>query len=151
MNFEDEEYVRVYCRDTPTTDRIGWEGRTVLWHLERVVPKSGVLELDENDDLVEVVASLCKLPEDLTKAGLERLASRGVTRRHAAAERTRVHPERAQWRARGQLSAFVRPLRDEPATATVSSHCDNSVPLWVREGAPAHTAPTANRLCSATP
>lgn len=84
MNFEDEEYIRVYTRNTATTKKLGWEGRTVLWHLERIVQKSGVLELEEGDDLVEVVAALCDLPEDITKLGLVRLASRGVTVRHAA-------------------------------------------------------------------
>lgn len=84
MNYEDEEYVRLYVRDTVTTKKIGWEGRTVLWHLLRVVQKSGILELQEGDDLVEIVSALCDLPESITKLGLERLASRGVTRRHAA-------------------------------------------------------------------
>lgn len=84
MNFEDEEYIRVYVRNTATTKMLGWEGRTVLWHLERVVEKSGVLELEEGDDLTEVVAALCDLPIEITKLGLERLASRRVTIRHAA-------------------------------------------------------------------
>lgn len=84
MNFEDEEYVRLYTRDTVTMKRIGWEGRTVLWHLMRKVEGSGVLELDAGDDAAEAVAALCDLSEELARTGLERLASRGVTELHGS-------------------------------------------------------------------
>jgi hypothetical protein len=82
MNFEDEEYVRVYCKDTITIQKIGWEGRLVLWELLRKVDTTGILDFDRNDDLVEAIATLVRVPEEIVRVGLERLASRGVTVRH---------------------------------------------------------------------
>lgn len=84
MNFEDEEYVRLYSRDTVTMKKIGWEGRTVLWHIMRKVESSGVLELEDGDDEAEAVALLCDVPVDLARIGLDKLASRGVTQRHGS-------------------------------------------------------------------
>lgn len=82
MNFEDEEYVRVYTKKTNTFRKLGWEGRTVLWHLFIEADKAGYIEFDEGDDLVESVAELIDMPEEIVRVGLERLASRGVTTRH---------------------------------------------------------------------
>lgn len=84
MNFEDEDYVRLYTRDTVTMKKIGWEGRAVLSELMRKVERSGVLELEEGDDVAEAVAALCDLPVEIARTGLGLLASRGVTRRHGA-------------------------------------------------------------------
>lgn len=81
MNFEDEPYVRLYTRKTLTTKLIGWEGRTVLWHLMLEVDKAGVLDLDGEDE-VDAVAALTELPIDVVKLGLSKLSSRGVTERH---------------------------------------------------------------------
>lgn len=82
MNFEDEEYVRLYCKDTVTVRKIGWEGRLVLWEIMRKVDLAGVLDLQAEDDEVEAVASLIGVPEEIVRVGLERLASRGVTSHH---------------------------------------------------------------------
>jgi hypothetical protein len=139
VNFEDEDYVRVYSRDTATTKKLGWEGRTVLWHLFRIVPKSGVLELGEGDDLVEVVASLCDLPEEVTKLGLERLASRGVTVRHAASleivrfveaqNARRSDRLRAQdYRDRQKAEASALSEKKASASRNVTARHDSSLP-----------------------
>gem|GEM_PF-4255592 len=84
MNFEDEEYVRLYCKDTVTVRKIGWEGRLVLWEIMRKVDCAGVLDLEEGDDEVEAISSLIGVPEEIVRVGLERLASRNVTARHGA-------------------------------------------------------------------
>ena len=82
MNFEDEEYVRLYCKDTVTVRKIGWEGRLVLWEIMRKVDLAGVLDLQSEDDEVEAVATLIGVPEEIVRVGLERLSSRGVTTHH---------------------------------------------------------------------
>lgn len=139
MNFEDEEYIRVYTRNTATTKKLGWEGRTVLWHIERIVQKSGVLELEDGDDLVEVVAALCDLPEDITKCGLERLASRGVTVRHEASleivrfveaqNAKRSDRLRAQdYRDRQKAEALVSAEKKADASRSVTERHVSSLP-----------------------
>ncbi len=82
MNFEDEDYVRVYTKKTNTFRKLGWEGRCVLWHLFIEADKAGYIEFEEDDDIVESVATLIDMPEEIVRVGLERLASRGVTTRH---------------------------------------------------------------------
>src|SRR5678815_4690387 len=81
MNFEDEEYVRVYSKKTITFKRLGWEGRTVLWHLMLEADRAGCILLGEGDE-VEAVTVLIDLPEDVVRTGLLRLSSQGVTSRH---------------------------------------------------------------------
>jgi hypothetical protein len=81
VNFEDEEYVRVYTRKTVTFKVLGWEGRTVLWHLFLEVDRAGVLDLG-GEEPVAAVCAMTGLPEDLVSLGLERLTSRGVIVRH---------------------------------------------------------------------
>lgn len=79
MNFEDEPYVRVYTRKTPTFILMGWEGRTVLWHLMLEVDRAGVLELGELSAL-EAIVCLTQVPTEVVEAGLARLLKLGVLR-----------------------------------------------------------------------
>lgn len=81
MNFEDEDYVRVYTRKTITFHRLGWEGRTVLWHIMLEATCAGVVELGEGDE-IDAIVVLTGLPHDVVSAGYPRLASQGVTERH---------------------------------------------------------------------
>ena len=83
LNFEDEPYVRVYSRKTLTFKRLGWEGRTVLWHLMLEADRSGVIDVGLGD-AIEAVADIIELPVEVVRVGLERLASHGVTERHEA-------------------------------------------------------------------
>jgi hypothetical protein len=45
MDFANEEYRRLYVRDTITWKRLGWEGQCVLMQILRKMDRSGVLEL----------------------------------------------------------------------------------------------------------
>jgi len=81
MNFEDEEYVRVYTKKTITFRRLRWQGRTLLWHLMLEADRGGVVELGEGEE-VEALVDLLDLPEGVVRVGLERLAALGVTSRH---------------------------------------------------------------------
>lgn len=84
MNFEDEEYVRVYTRKTAPMSLIGWEGRTVLWHLMLACDARGLLEFARRDDLVEVVCLMTEMPEDVARVGLIRLLDEQLVQREPA-------------------------------------------------------------------
>jgi len=83
MNFEDEEYVRVYTKKTITFRRLKWQGRTLLWHLMLEADRGGVVELGEGEE-VEALCDLLDLPEGVVRVGLERLVALGVTSRHGS-------------------------------------------------------------------
>jgi hypothetical protein len=83
MNFEDESYVRLYTRKTITSKRLGWEGRTVLWHLMCEADRAGIIEVGDGE-LGEALTVLLDLPEELIRTAIPRLESQGVTIRHGS-------------------------------------------------------------------
>lgn len=73
MNYEDEEYVRYYVRDTVSWRALGWEGQTVLaLLLHGKFDRSGVFDCDGHDPS-QAVTLVTGLPESVTSVGLERL------------------------------------------------------------------------------
>lgn len=84
MNFEDEQYVRLYTRKTITSKRLGWEGRTVLWHLMCEADRSGIIEVGDGDLAEALAVLLGDIPEEVIKVAIPRLASQGVTSRHGS-------------------------------------------------------------------
>lgn len=84
MNFEDERYIRVYTRKTVTAKLIGWEGRTVLWHLMSEVDRAGVFDLG-GEEPAEAIAAVADILIDVARVGMQRLLSRGVVERHGDA------------------------------------------------------------------
>jgi hypothetical protein len=73
MNFEDESYVRLYTRDTPSWKLLGWEAQTVLLHMLRDrFDRSGVFDC-ECHDLSHAVTAVTGLPTEIVKAGIARL------------------------------------------------------------------------------
>lgn len=76
MDFANERYVRLYTRDTTTTKLLGWQGRTVLWHMLRKLDRSGVLEL-EGCEPWELAALHGDLPEDVAREGMANALARG--------------------------------------------------------------------------
>lgn len=72
MDWENARWVKLYCQDTGTWLRIGWQGRTVALHLLRAVNASGVLsDLGDEPDLV--LSELLRLPADVVTPGLAAL------------------------------------------------------------------------------
>lgn len=72
MDWENARWVKLYCQDTGTWLRIGWQGRTVALHLLRAVNASGVLsDLGEEPDLV--LSELLRLPAEVVTPGLAAL------------------------------------------------------------------------------
>ncbi len=71
MNFEDEDYRRLYVRRTVTSKRLGWEGRAVRNEMLTEFDRAGVWEFTE--DAAEDIADLVELPLEVVRVGLSRL------------------------------------------------------------------------------
>ena len=130
MNFEDEPYVRVYKRKTITFKRIGWEGRTLLWHLMLEADRAGIIEIGDGDP-VEALTVLIDIPEDVVSSGLSRLSSQGVTERHGtslvitrfieAQEATRSDKARAREYRERRRAETSRTVTTESQNVTLPS------------------------------
>lgn len=77
MDFENARWVKLYCQDTGTWLRLGWQGRTVALHLLRAVNASGVLS-DLGDEPELILAELLRLPLDVVTPGLSALVRTGT-------------------------------------------------------------------------
>jgi hypothetical protein len=67
VNWGDEEYVRLYVRDTVTWKLLGWEGRTVLLHMLRgKFDRSGVF-VTGGHTLSRAVTAATDLPPDVAE------------------------------------------------------------------------------------
>lgn len=71
MNFEDEDYRRLYVRRTVTSKRLGWEGRAVRNEMLTEFDRAGVWEFTE--DAARDIADLVDLPIEVVQVGLARL------------------------------------------------------------------------------
>ena len=69
MDWENARWVKLYCLETGTWLRLGWQGRTVALHLLRAVNASGVIS-DLGDEPALVLAELLRLPVDVVEPGL---------------------------------------------------------------------------------
>lgn len=76
MNFEDEEYRRLYIRRTVTNRRLGWEGRAVMHEMLYEFDRAGVW--DAGEDPAEDISVTVGLPLEVTRVGLQRLFSTGT-------------------------------------------------------------------------
>lgn len=72
MNYEHERRIKRFTRETPAFHRMGWEGRTVLWHLELKADFFGRIWVKEGDESRDL-AALVGLPAELFRVGLDRL------------------------------------------------------------------------------
>jgi hypothetical protein len=76
-HWEDEPYVRVYSRKDIDWKLLGWEGRTVHWHLRCEATGAGAIELGGLDP-VAGVALLTDVPSAVVAIGLPRLLEAGT-------------------------------------------------------------------------
>ena len=76
MRWEDEQWVKLYTRDTATWKRLSWEGKALLVLLLRKVDRAGALVT--SGDVADDVAAMLDMPTEVVAAGLESLAERGV-------------------------------------------------------------------------
>jgi hypothetical protein len=73
VNYEDEDYVRFYTRDTVSWRALGWEGQAVLsLMLHGKFDRSGVFDCDGHDPS-HAVTIVTGLPVEVTSVGLKRL------------------------------------------------------------------------------
>jgi hypothetical protein len=73
MNYEDEDYVRYYTRDTVSWMALGWEGQTVLaLMLHGKFDRSGVFDCDGHTPS-HAVTLVTRIPEEVVAVGLKRL------------------------------------------------------------------------------
>jgi hypothetical protein len=77
VNYEDERYVRLYTRNTPTWCSWKWEARAVLPLLLRVVDRDGRLEWPKGDDALSVAAVLM-MPVKVVVVAMRELARTGT-------------------------------------------------------------------------
>jgi hypothetical protein len=68
MKWEDERYVRLYTRDTTNWVMAPWESRAVFGEVLRKLDRAGVLDL--NDDGLEGLAALIRMPLPLVEVGM---------------------------------------------------------------------------------
>ena len=138
MRYEDEEYVRLYTRDTATWKLLGWEGRTVLLHMLRGnFDRAGVFEVGgmsrnvtdshEMSRLSRSVRAVTDLPEEVVVKGLEQVLREGiwkvtecglvwpsylVAQTCARSDRARKQAERARRTEEANRSAASRNVTD---------------------------------------
>jgi hypothetical protein len=75
VDWSNEQYVRLYIRDTKTWLKLRWEGQSLFMMLLRKVDRAGVL--DDIDDPVGDLALITGLPEEHVEVGFERLKKLG--------------------------------------------------------------------------
>lgn len=145
MNFEDENYVRLYVRKTITWKLIEWQGRCLLPLLLKEVDRSGCLDLEGFG--AEGVAALVDVPIEVVKPGLDKLIEWGVVEmrgntlvlpRFLAAHASRQSDKlrAANSRAKRRDSALNRVTEPENASRIVTGNHE-SLP----SSPPCHTKP----------
>lgn len=72
MNWSDENYVKVYTRDTLTWRSWNWQARTVFLHLTRKLDGAGLIEVGRMDP-VDALALQLDLPREVVAEGLPHL------------------------------------------------------------------------------
>ncbi len=76
MRFEDEQYVRLYKRDTTTWKMIPWQSRCLLPLILRKLDRAGILDLGE--DGLEALAVHIEVPLAFVLEAMPALLGRGV-------------------------------------------------------------------------
>lgn len=77
MDWSNERYVRLYCSDTKSWLKLGWEGQAVFALLLRKVDRSGMLDdVRDGEDVALMLGS--GFPVDIAEIGLRRLCKKGT-------------------------------------------------------------------------
>lgn len=74
MRFEDEQYVRLYKRDTTTWLMLNWQGRCILPLIFRKLDRAGLLDLGE--DGYDALAAHIQVPIDVVEEGMKSILKR---------------------------------------------------------------------------
>jgi hypothetical protein len=76
MRWEDERYIRVFTRDTPPWDALGWEAQALLVLIFRKMDRTGVLALGGSGR--RGLAACVRMPLDVVERSLDILLEDGV-------------------------------------------------------------------------
>ncbi len=74
MRFEDEQYIRLYRRDTTTWLMLNWQGRCILPLIFRKLDRAGLLDL--GDDGFEALAAHIQVPLEVVEEGMASILRR---------------------------------------------------------------------------
>jgi hypothetical protein len=76
MRWEDERYIRIFTRDTPTWDAMGWEAQSLLMLIFRKMDRTGLLELGTSG--MRGLSACVRMPIDVVERSLKVLIEDGV-------------------------------------------------------------------------
>lgn len=76
MRWEDERYVRIFTRDTPAWDAMGWEAQALLMLIFRKMDRTGLLALGSAGK--RGLAAFVRMPIDVVERSLQVLLDDGV-------------------------------------------------------------------------
>lgn len=76
MRWEDERYVRIFTRDTPSWDAMGWEAQALLMLIFRKMDRTGLLALGSSG--MRGLAACVRMPADVVARALQVLLEDGV-------------------------------------------------------------------------
>lgn len=74
MRFEDEQYIRLYKRDTTTWLMLNWQGRCILPLIFRKLDRAGLLDLGE--DGYDALAAHIQVPIEVVEEGMKSILKR---------------------------------------------------------------------------
>lgn len=144
VNFADEDYVRLYTRDTVTWKLLGWQGRTVLVMMLRSgFDRCGVFRASHSvtgcHDLSRDVTAVTELPREVVEEGLRQVMAEGIwvitesgltwpgyveAQTCAKTDRARKVLERRRNVAR-ELSGEPVTIRDQMSRSVTPSHTES--------------------------
>lgn len=76
MRWEDERYIRIFTRDTPSWDAMGWEAQALLVLIFRKMDRTGLLALGSSG--MRGLAACVRMPMDVVDRSLKILLEDGV-------------------------------------------------------------------------
>lgn len=76
MRFEDEQYIRLYKRDTTTWLMLNWQGRCILPLIFRKLDRAGLLDLGE--DGYDALAAHIQVPIEVVEEGMKSILRRNA-------------------------------------------------------------------------
>lgn len=159
MRWEDEPYVKLFSRDTPTWVAMSWQAKALLPLLMRKVDKAGLMECGQLGR--SAVSLMTGLPEEVTVVGLESLERLGVTAWHgntleipnfeeAQEARASDIARKRESRARAKKKLRAEPQPTEISTPRVTRGHTESQPVTPRHPSP-DTTDTPAAEAAATP
>lgn len=76
LDFANENWIRVYKRDTVTLKLLSWQSRALLWEMLRKADRAGVIDVGTHAE--RGIAVIVSMPLDVVSAGLRELLETGT-------------------------------------------------------------------------